>query len=233
MPLHDWSKRAGWEGVRQIWITELLRCIKPQLPPGFRAHIGAAPLLAIGASGERPDVSVRQWPEENGFPAKNGPAAPGIEQPDEEIAVATLDPATGVYVEVEGRLVSALELVSPRNKDRPLSREGYLARYLGYLLGGVHLLLVDVHRRPAGFSFPDRIAKELQMEQPSLPPPMAVSYRAGEPAPAGGRLLALWRRPLSVGQAMPTLPLALSPDQAVTVNLEGTYQRAAEDAYLT
>ena len=31
MPLHDWSKLPGWEGVHDIWIVELLRWIKPRL----------------------------------------------------------------------------------------------------------------------------------------------------------------------------------------------------------
>lgn len=29
MPLHDWTDRAGWEGMHRLWITELLRWVKP------------------------------------------------------------------------------------------------------------------------------------------------------------------------------------------------------------
>src|SRR5262249_58368582 len=89
----------------------------------------------------------------------NGP------EPDVELAVATLDPGMALLVEQLGRLVAAVGLVAPRNKDRPAAREAYLARYLGYLMESVHLLLVDVHRRPVGFSFPDRIAAELSLGQ--------------------------------------------------------------------
>ena len=84
-----------------------------------------------------------------------------------------------------------------------------------------------------GFSFADQIAVELHLEQPSVPPPMAVSYRVGEPAATGGRLLAIWRRPLTVGAALPTIPLPLTPEQAVTLDLDHTYTQAATDAYLT
>jgi hypothetical protein len=146
--------------------------------------------------------------------------------------VATLDPETTIFVERQGCLVAAVEVISPRNKDRPIARSAYLARYLGYLLEGAHPMLIDVHRRPQGFSFADRIADELHMEQPSILPPMAVSYRVGEPVPAGGRLLAIWRRPLSVSAALPTIPLPLTVEQAVAVDLEQTYVRAASDAYL-
>jgi uncharacterized protein DUF4058 len=237
IPLHDWTDRAGWDGVHHLWITELLRWVKPQLPEGYRAYIGTAPVVAVGAPAERPDVGVRGWSEASapaGSASANGPgaAAKPLEEPDEEIAVATIEPGKALYVEAHGRLVSAVELVSPRNEDRPVARDSYLTRYLGYILEGVHVLLVDVHRRPVGFCFADRIGQELQIKQPPCPSPFAVSYRVGEPIATGGRLLAIWRRPLNIGQALPVLPLALTVQQAVSVDLEQTYSRAAADAYL-
>ncbi len=233
MPLHDWTDRRGWEGVHHLWITELLRWVKPRLPAGYRAYIGAALTVAIGAPVEKPDVNVRQWAEEPAASTAD-PLIPSssFEAPDEEVAVAILDPETSVFVECQGRLVAALELVSPRNKDRLVLRSGYLTRYVGYLLEGVNLLLVDVHQRPTGFSFADRIAEELQVRQPSSPPPMAVSYRVGEPAATGGRILAIWRRPLNPGRPLPNATLPLTVEAAVSVDLEQTYRRAVEDAYM-
>lgn len=231
MPLHDWTESGGWEGVHLLWISELLRQIKSDLPQGYRAFLGSGPALAVGAPPARPDVAVRAAE----IPTRSSPAAvsPGPE-PDVEVAVADLDPAPALYVERENRLIAAVELVSPRNKDRPFARATYLNRYLSYLLEGVHLMLVDVHPRPAGFSFVDQIARELSIaNQSSLLPPVCASYRVGEPAAAGGRLLAIWRRPLATGQPLPPLPLPLTMDQSLSVDLEGTYSRAASDAYLT
>lgn len=237
MPLHDWTDRPGWGGVHHLWITELLRWIKPRLPEGYRAYIGSAPTVAIGAPAERPDVSVRQWPEDpTALAAPVDPAAlaaMSAKEPDEEIAVAALDPGTALYVEIRGRLVAAVEVVSPRNKDRPVARTTYLARYLGYLLEGVHLLLIDVHRRPLSFSFADGIARELHLSQAPIPPPLAISYRVGEPAASGGRLLAIWRLPLIAGAPLPSIPLPLTVQTALDIDLEQTYMRAAADAYLS
>jgi len=150
------------------------------------------------------------------------------------VALATVDPARAVHVTRAGMLVVVIELVSPRNKDRPETRRSTTDRFLGYLTHGVHLLLVDVHGRPAGFSFADDLAAALMFPSPSVPAPCAVSYRMGGPAPqaGAGHLLALWRRPLTVGAPLPTLPLALTPDSSVLVDLEQTYMRAATDAYL-
>jgi hypothetical protein len=238
MPLHDWSTLAGWDGVHQVWIVELLYWIKPRLPAGYRAYIGTTPTFAIGAPTEgRPDVGVRDWsgsdlpPSPSAGQVGDGTGEPA-EEPDEEIAVGTIAGDTALLVEQQGRLIAAIELVSPRNKDRPSACTAYTSAYAGYLLRGVHLLFVDVHRRPVSFSFADRIAQELGWEQPSCAAPFAVAYRVGEPAPSGGRFLAFWRRPLAVGSPLPAMRLPLSVRESVPVDLEATYRRATEAAYL-
>jgi hypothetical protein len=234
MPLHDWTDRPGWDGAHHLWITELLRWIKPRLPAGYRAYIGTAPTVAIGAPAARPDVAVHKWHESPAV-ASNLASLQSTEfdEPDDEVAVATLDPGKALLVEREGQLIAAVELISPRNKDRPVARASYLARYAGYLMEGVHLLLVDVHRRPIDFSFADAIAQQFELTQPACPPPLAVSYRVGEPAATGGRLLAIWRRKLTVGEALPMMVLPLTVDDAIQVDLEHTYVQAAADAYVT
>jgi hypothetical protein len=142
------------------------------------------------------------------------------------------EPNKAVYVERHGRLAAAIELISPRNKDRPSSRERYLGRYLAYLLEGAHLLLVDVHPRPVGFSFVDAIAENLEIERPSQPPPLAVSYQVGDSYESDSLPLAVWRRPLTVGAVLPVMMLPLTVDARIPVDLEQTYMRAAADAYL-
>ncbi len=231
MPLHDWSDPAGWDGVHLLWIAELLHWIKPRLPEGYRAYVGSAPALTVGAPAERPDVSVRDWRPEPP-PEPPAPDAGGL-TPDEEVAIAVLQTDPGLFVSRAGRLVAAVELISPRNKDRPASRAAYLGRYLGYLQEGVHLLVVDVHRRPLAFSFADALAQEFQMTRPPLPPPMAVAYRVGEPAATGGKIVGFWRRSLEVGAPLPAMPLPLGLRAHVEVDLEATYAKAAAAAYLT
>src|SRR5438128_4398554 len=111
MPLHDWTDRPGWDGLRHLWISELLRWIKPRLPAGYRAYIGSAPTVAIGAPPERPDVGVREWTEQQNpsdKPSAGQSATEAMEEPDEEIAVGVLDPGMALYVEIHGRLVAAV-----------------------------------------------------------------------------------------------------------------------------
>jgi hypothetical protein len=191
-------------------------------------------MLAVGAPAGRPDLSIGRLNPRTASKeiARTTVAADGRIEPDIELAVATLDPVTSLWVEKAGRLIAAVELISPRNNDRPAAREAYLARYLGYLLESVHLLLIDVHSQPFGFSFADRINAELATEQVPLPAPLAVAYRVGEPAATPGRFLAIWRRSLQIGSALPTLPLPLDLNHEIAIDLEQTYMNAADDAYV-
>jgi hypothetical protein len=220
-------------------MSELQRHLKERLPQGYRSYLGAGPAVAIGAPAGRPDISVRyHHSADTGCGATPaGRSIGGVtagRAPDVEVEVAALEVGPTLYVERDGLVVAALELVSPRNKDRPSARAVYTSRYAGYLIAGVNLMLVDLHRRPVSFSFADGIAAELEIaDQATLPPPMAVSYGVGEAGAVGGRLLAMWRNKLSVGAPLPTLPLALTAECRVDVDLEATYSRAASDAYMT
>lgn len=229
MPLRDWTDRPGCEGLHIFWMTEIARALRIDLPAGYRAVIGSSPLVAVGTTVVKHDVVVTSGthlPRLNAAPA----ATP---QPDVEVAVATLEEDASVQVERDGWLIAVVELVSPRNKDRPTSREQYAARYLSYLRSGVHLLLVDVHRRPLGFSFPQLIAASLENELPAPPAPSVVSYRVGASAATGGRMLAVWQHQLIIGEPLPAMPLPLALDDAVMIDLEITYARAAADSYVS
>jgi uncharacterized protein DUF4058 len=231
MPLHDWTDDRGWDGVHQYWITELAHWLRPRLPPHFRAYLGSVPALTIDFALGRPDVAVREWSSEAAAVAANGSEAVG--EPDQQaVALFEIDPQLAVHVYRQGKLTAVIEIVSPRNKDRLSAREQYTNRYLGYLGQEIHLLLVDVLPRPQGFSFADAIATASQFTQPPLPAPCAISYRVGGPAATAGRFLDIWRRPLTVGASLPCLPLALTAELSLPIDLEQTYARAAAAAYL-
>ncbi len=227
MPLHDWTDRDNFDGFHHLWIAELVGLLRHTLPPPYQVLLGSNPRMAVGGSRHRPDVGVSNGRHANG----DSPTA-AYREPDAEVLVAQLEEDLTVQVERNGRLVAAIELVSPRNKDRPDARDYYTSRYLKYLRDGIHLLIVDVHRRPIGFSFPQRIAAELGTELPAPPAPGAVVYRVGEPVPEGGRLLAVWSEPLTVGRPLPAVSLPLTVHLSVPVDLEGTYSAAAENCYL-
>jgi hypothetical protein len=209
----------------------MLDWIQPRLPEGYRAYVGSMPALTVDANNGRPDVTVRQWTPAPAVASATGTIST-VDPDQENIATFELDPQRAIHIDLHGQLIGAIELVSPRNKDRPSSRDRYLGRYVGYLRQSVHLLLIDVLPRPSGFSFADAIAADLGLaNDPPMPPPCAVSYRVGEPVPEG-TLVATWRRPMQIGQPLAVIPLALNIGQAIDIDLEQTYQQAARRAYL-
>jgi hypothetical protein len=233
MPLHDWNDDRGWDSVHQLWINALLSWAQERLPSGYRAYLGSVPGLTIAAEPGRPDLGVRTWRsrvEETTAPSSAVIDAP---QPDfKAVALLHPEPRAGVHVFRDGQLVAAVEVVSPRNKDRPSSREFYRNRYLGYLWSGVHLMLIDVHRRPLGFSFVEAMAAEVECQFPVGLPPHVVSWNAGGPTPDGGQFLDGWYRQLVVHEPLPALPLALTTERSLLIDLEQTYNEAARRAYL-
>ncbi len=234
MPLHDWTDERGWDSVHPLWLTYLLEYVQERLPEGYKAFLGNVPFLTVASANGKPDVSVRRWGPEQ--PAAQVATDTAVLEPDlEAAATIRLDPQPAVHIDFHGQLIAAIELVSPRNKDRADARETYFNRYMGYLRLGAHLMLVDVLPRPKRFSFADAITTGLGLKVPSLSPPFAAAYRVGEVVPVGddmGSLLAVWHRPLQVGQPLPALPLPLNVHQAVVIDLEQTYHRAAKRAYL-
>jgi hypothetical protein len=230
MPLHDWSNDRGWDSVHLVWLAQLLDWVQPRLPAGYRAYLGSVPALTVDTPNGRPDLNVRQWTAptvETDPTASAGDAAPD----QEAVATFTLDPQRAIHIDLHGLLIAAIEIISPRNKDRPSSRERYLGRYAGYLRQGVHLLLIDALPRPAGFSFADALAANLGFAAAPCPAPCAVSYRVGAPVP-DGTVLAVWQRPLAIGRPLPRIPLPLDREQLVSIDLEHTYREAARRAYL-
>jgi hypothetical protein len=130
-----------------------------------------------------------------------------------------------VQVHREGGLemVAAIELVSPRNKDRPTARRHFAAKCAAYLQAGVSVIVVDVvtSRRENLYA--------ALLEQLGLAPDAneagdlyAVACRSAPPDEPSR--LETWVAPLAMGSAMPTLPLWLEADFAVPLPLERSYE---------
>jgi hypothetical protein len=123
------------------------------------------------------------------------------------------------------RLVAAVEIVSPSNKDRPEHRRVFVAKCAALLQDRVCVAIVDVVTT-RNFNLYSDLLELFGLRDPAFandsPSLYAVACRWVRKKDAG--LLETWAHPLAIGQPLPTLPLWLANDLAVPLELEPTYE---------
>jgi hypothetical protein len=243
MPLLDHfhpplSAERRWESFHSSWATKLADALTERwLPSNYiaeeHAHMGPSVEIDVGTF-ERPVPGTEQ--EGSGAVATVGtmvwtpPAADGVLPavfPDTfEVRVLCTD--TGP------KLVAAIELISPGNKDRPAERRAFATKCASYLYQGISVIIVDIvtNRRS---NLHNEILRIMEtqggLDLPAEQNLYAVAYQPLRRGPSD--TIDVWRSPLALGHVLPTLPLGLRADLAVAVDFEATYAEACLRKRLT
>jgi hypothetical protein len=235
MPLLDHfdpplNRTHPWRSFHGAWAAAMARLLNQGvLPPGYYA----VPLVDRDGPIEIDVAALRAVATLE--PAAGSDAPQPWEPPAPGLAVAVeLPVADAVEVHVfaddgDPRLAAAVELVSPRNKDRPQARQAFAVKCVGYLQQGSSVVVVDtVTTRQADLNA--AILSLLGVESGAVTPPglSAVSYQAVGRDQETQQLL-LWLAPLALGQPLPTLPLWIAPDFSVPLDLDVSHQATCTD----
>ena len=230
MPLRDHfhppvSNTHSWDEVHGQWPGEMVRDLRNYLPAGFRA----APNVHLGSAFE---VDVTTYESVNAPDADEGGTATLIALAPTLTVEADLSEQdeyeVRVYDSEHGRvLVAAIEIVSPSNKDRPGTRAVFVGKVATLLQQGVCVSIVDlVSVRQANLYA--ELLELLGHSDPSLGDPLphlyAVTLRARKRPTRRTSSLDAWVYPMTVGQALPTIPIWLAPTLHVLLPLETSYQ---------
>ncbi len=127
-----------------------------------------------------------------------------------------------VYDQTRGRqLVAAVEIVSPANKDRRENRRAFVTKCAALLQQGVCVSIVDLVTTRNFNLYTDLFAL-LERSDPAFTPdpPATCRYRRIEGCPK----LQSWAYPLAVGRPLPTLPIWLTEDLNVSLELDASYE---------
>jgi hypothetical protein len=110
------------------------------------------------------------------------------------------------------RLVAAVEIVSPANKDRPEHRRAFIAKCAALLQNHVGVAIVDLVTNHT-FNLYGDLLELLGQVDPSLAdgPPSLYAVACRRARDEDGWLLETWMHPLALGQPFPTLPLSTTP----------------------
>jgi hypothetical protein len=235
MPLLDHfnpplNRTHPWRSFHGAWAAAMARLLNHGvLPPGYYA----VPLVDRDGPIEIDVATLREratcGPADGAAaPQTWTPPAPGL------AVVVELPVVDEVEVQVfaddgDPRLAAAVELLSPRNQDRPQARQAFAVKCVGYLQQGSSIVVVDtVTTRRADLNA--AILSLLGVGAGASTPTglSAVSYRAvGREEKT--QELQLWPAPLALGQPLPTLPLWIASDYSVPLDLEASYQATCAD----
>ena len=232
MPLRDHfrppaTQYASWQGFHALWpgimVQQLARVLPAQYTAEPRAQLGTFYEIDIGTFEREdfPEVPVNG----NGGAVATLPWAPP--QPTltvESDLTEQYEYAVHVYDLTEGRrLVAAVEIVSPANKDRPEHRGAIIAKMATLLQQGVCVSVVDLVTLRQ-FNLYAELLELIGHTDPALgaePPPLYAATlrhrKAGERS-----LLDSWYHPLAVGSSLPKLPIWLSETDGVMLDLDTT-----------
>ncbi|MFO0808669.1 MAG: DUF4058 family protein [Gemmataceae bacterium] len=240
MPLRDHFRppldtSASWEELHGQWPAAIVAQLNGKLPLTYVA----GPVVHVGSQVE---IDVAAYESEAAPPSfgtddSSGgmatavwvPAAPSVavetELPDyDEYEVRIYDVRRG------RRLVAAIELVSPRNLDRPESRNAFVGKCAALLQKGVAVSIVDLVTVRHFNLYADLMAfigqsdPTLGADPPSLYAASCRWFRKETRA-----MLETWSHGLTLGQPLPTLPLWLSDVLVVPLDLEQSYEQACKD----
>lgn len=241
MPLRDHFRpptnlKSSWEELRGGWPMVIVQHLRSRLPPGFTA----APRVHLGAQMEI-DIATYDHSQATPFSTSDegGVATAVWTAREPSVAVETTLPDFDEYeVRVydatrNRRLVAAIEIVSPANKDRIEHRHGFVAKCATLLQQGVAVSIVDlVTVRQLNLylelmDFVGHADTTLGIEPPCTYATSCRWIRKGKRP-----ILESWSHRLTVGQVLPTLPLWLSDVQVIPLDLETSYEQACRDLWI-
>jgi Protein of unknown function (DUF4058) len=236
MPLRDHfhppvSKRSSWEGFHGGWPMRIVEDLAPRLPQGFvaepRVHLGNYYEIDVSTVEEDEDFALTfglaRESSSGVATATHAPPAPTLsfdfefpEQYAYEVLIFDL--------ERERRLVAAIEIVSPANKDRPESRQLFVAKCFNLLRQDVCVSMIDLVTIRQFNLYTELLALLKRSDPTFIPPPPLYTVTCRKREVARQTKFDAWTHQLAIGQPLPSLPVWLSETQTVSLDLEASYE---------
>jgi len=220
------SDITEFQSFHNTWAVEIAYALNRVLPKGFRAKPHAQ--IGIREVDVRTDRSLNEDEKRELISRYQPPqpltTAPAIFPPELEVFIVNVRRRTQ-------RTVGVIEIVSIGNKDRPDSRSDFVAKCSNLLSQEISIVVVDILVAPR-FNLHNLLLSALEIMDGQIredtDAPLSCSAYRKVFATKGTPAVQCWASALKVGDTLPELPLFITSDIAVPVDLEGTYMRACE-----
>jgi len=232
MPILDHSSPeildiADFDSFHSQWASKIVAVLNKILPRGFRAK-------AHTSIGNR-EVDVRT--DKTLSISEKQQLISQYQIPDSPIvSEAEFPKVLEVFVNYIDRgrqiTVGVIEIISRANKDRSGSRNTFVAKCSNLLSQNVSLIMVDI-LAPPFYNLHNQLLEALDIKTGHLKenketPLYCSAYHQilnEENKPA----IEFWTYSLKVGDLLPELPLFITSEVAVPVNLERTYMESCDE----
>ncbi len=242
MPLRDhfrppMDSTDSCEELHGGWPMVIVQQLHQKLPPGYvaapRVHAGSQVEIDVAAF-EKDDAGTI-----TGTSAGNaGTATVMWAAPAASLAIETTWPdfdeyEVRIYDAKRGRhLVAAIEIVSPANKDRSEHRNAFVGKCAALLQKGVAVSIVDLVTVRQFNLYVDALAFLGHRDRTLSDPPPHIYATSSRFVKKEKTMLETWSHILTVGQPLPTLPLWLSAELVIPLDLEQSYEQACHDLWI-
>ena len=213
MPLRDHfhspvDDLTSWDIFHGQWPAMLVLALSRKLPRRYIAgpHVHSGAYIEIDvAAFERDEPDAPTFGADHGNGGETATAIWAPARPTLAISASLPDAddyEVRVYDSKRGRrLVAAIEIVSPANKDRPEHRGAFVGKCAALLQQQVSVTIIDLVTN-RNFNLYAELLRLIGQADPSLspePPPLyAVACRTTKRGPAW--FLETWTHPLALGQ---------------------------------
>jgi hypothetical protein len=235
MPIHDWTRvPAGiFHHFHHSWIEEITRSLnRGLLPPEYYAlaeqlagSLGPD-VLTLHAFHGAEDGSANRGGPEGGIRLAERKPKVRFHARTEIQSYSAKAKAVVVRHASDPEVIAMVEIVSSGNKSSQSRLNSFVRKAEDALAAGIHLLIADLF--PPGPRDPEGIHRLIWEDRTDefvfdAHKPFTCAAYIGDPIPEA------FVEPVALGDALPEMPLFLTPAVYVPVALEATYQSAWQE----
>jgi hypothetical protein len=196
------------------------------LPEGFVAH----PHVSLGRGWEADVITKEELNLPKDFVPYQPPKASGISK----VVFPTFVSVIIDYLRTRTRekIVAAIEIISPANKDGEPNRQAFLAKCHSYLQENVSLAIIDITSSYKEHNLHFELLKALNVKignslESDETPLYCASYRTTVDDEYD-TVVEYWVELFKAGDMLPTIPLYITEEIAIPLELEKTYMKTCK-----